>query len=117
MFSAFHLVKLLSAAAFLYYGVFCMVSASMVLEFERYGLARLRMLVGALEVAGALGLLAGFLLPALDVWAGGGLCLMMLAGIATRVRIGDPWTAMVPAAVLLLLNVGIVVVALRRSQA
>lgn len=107
----FQLAKLLSAAAFLYYGVFCIVSDSMVLEFERYGLPHLRVLVGALEVAGAIGLLV----PSLDTYAASGLCLLMLAGIATRVRIGDPWVAMIPAAALLLLNAWIVFVALRRT--
>lgn len=106
-------IRLISAAAFLSYGIRCLVSASMVEEFERYGLPRMRVLTAALEIAGALGLL---LAPA-HHWviaaAAGGLCALMVAALVVRVRIGDPWYLMLPAFVLLLLNGWIVVKAWR----
>ena len=45
----------ISAAAFLFYGLACLFSAKLVAEFERYRLARWRVVVGGLEVAGAAG--------------------------------------------------------------
>jgi hypothetical protein len=76
----------------------------MVEEFERYGLSRFRRLTGALEVLGALGLVGGYVRPALWVVSGGGLALLMLLGLAVRVKVRDPVVEMIPAAFLLLVN-------------
>jgi hypothetical protein len=46
-------LEILSACAFLFYGAACLFSAKLVAEFERYRLARWRVLVGSLEIAGA----------------------------------------------------------------
>lgn len=101
---AFEVSRVLSAVAFLFYGLSCLFSPHMVREFERYGVARMRRLTGLLEVAGALGLLVGILYPPLLLAASGGLALLMLLGVATRIRIRDPLRAMVPALVLFLVN-------------
>ena len=56
------LLTILQAAtgiAFLGYGLACLLSPQLRLDFERFGLARFRVLTGALEIAGGLGLLAG----------------------------------------------------------
>jgi small basic protein len=57
-----------------------------------------------LECLGALGLLAGHFNRPLLIAAAAGLALLMLLGIATRVRIGDSLVQMLPAAVLLAMN-------------
>lgn len=98
-----------SAAAFLFYGLACLLSSKLVAEFDRYGLARFRVLVGSLEVAGALGLIAGWWLPPLQTAAAAGLCALMLCGLWARWRIRDPWYAMLPAFVLAVMNLVIVV--------
>jgi len=95
----------LSILVFFGYGLYCLVSPSMLAEFERYGLARLRKLTGVLEIAGALGLLASYWFPVLLPITAGCLGLMMVIAIGTRYRIGDPALASVPAALLLLINV------------
>lgn len=100
----FEAARILTIAAFLGYGAGCMRSAHMAAEFERYGLARWRLWVGGLEIAGALGLLAGYWLPPLTPAAAAGLSVLMGLGLLTRVRIRDPWVSMVPAAVFLVLN-------------
>jgi hypothetical protein len=105
------LVELLvtvSAAAFLFYGLACLFSSKLVAEFERYGLARWRVLVGGLEVAGALGLIIGWWFPPLQTAAAAGLFLLMLCGLWARWRIRDPWSAMLPAFVLAVINLVIV---------
>ena len=97
-----------SAAAFLFYGLACLLSAKLVAEFERYRLARWRVVVGGLEVAGALGLIAGWLFPPLQTAAAAGLFALMVCGLWARWRIRDPWYAMLPAFVLAVVNLLIV---------
>ena len=103
-----------SAAAFLFYGLACLFSARLVEEFERYGLARFRALVGSLEVAGAVGLVAGWWLAPLQTAAAAGLFALMLCGLWARWRIRDPWYAMLPALVLAVVNL---VIALQTGSA
>lgn len=101
-------IRLISAAAFLYYGIRCLASASMVAEFERYGMPRMRVLTAVLELIGALGLL----LAPTHHWviaAAAGLCMLMVAGLIVRLRISDPWYMMLPAFLLMVVNAWIVV--------
>ena len=98
----------ISAAAFLFYGLACLFSAKLVAEFERYRLARWRVVVGGLEVAGALGLIAGWWFPPLQTAAAAGLFALMICGLWARWRIRDPWYVMLPAFVLAVVNLAIV---------
>lgn len=95
----------LSAIAFASYGTACFFSAHLVAEFERYRLASLRRLTGALEIAGALGLIAGFFYDPLRILVAGCLALLMTFAILARLRINDSFLAMLPAIGLLVLNV------------
>lgn len=110
---AYQISLLLSIAAFFVYGLSCLFSDGMKAEFERFGLARFRRLTGALEVLGALGLAAGYLLPPLVVVASAGLALLMVLGVLTRLRVRDSLLETLPALVLLLLNAFILLVSLR----
>jgi hypothetical protein len=101
----------ISALLFLGYGGLCLFSDGMAAEFERYGLSRYRRSTGALEVLGGVGLIVGVLLPPIMLVASSGLALLMLLGLGARVRVRDPFVEMLPAAVLLVLNVFIAVVA------
>ena len=113
--TAFEIARALSAIAFLFYGIACLVSPRMDAEFERYGLARFRPLVGILECLGALGLLVGQFSRPVLVLAAAGLVLTMLMGIATRIRIGDSLAKTLPAIVLLALNAFVLGVAITRT--
>ena len=84
---AFEAARALSMVAFFVYGLTCLVTDRMVAEFERYGLGALRKLTGLLEVAGSLGLLAGYFYPPLLVLSSGCLSLLMLFAVGARVRI------------------------------
>ncbi len=101
----YQICKALSIALFLYYGLSCLFLDAMVAEFERFGLSRYRKFTGGLEVLGAMGLLIGYFLPPLVLVASGGLVLLMLLGVATRIRVSDPLVEVLPAAILLLVNV------------
>lgn len=113
--TAFEIARALSAIAFLAYGIACLVTPRMDAEFERYGLARFRRLIGAVECLGALGLLVGHFNRPVLVLAAAGLTLTMLMAIATRIRIGDSLAKTLPAIVLLVLNAFVLGVAITRT--
>lgn len=106
-------LEAISVAAFLFYGIACLLSPKLEVEFSRYQLARWRVLVGWLEIAGALGLVVGQWFPLLKVAAAAGLVLLMLCGLWARWRVRDPWYAMAPAFVLAVVNFFIFLSALR----
>ena len=93
-----------SSLAFLGYGVHCLVSPSMRLEFERYRLAHLRVLTGLLEILAGLGLIAGLRWPLALQLSSGGLALLMGFALAARLRVRDALPLWIPAAALLALN-------------
>jgi hypothetical protein len=84
---------LFSSLSFLGYGLSCLFSAYQKAEFQRYQLSARRNLVGCLQCAAAVGLIAA-----------GGLALMMLVALGVRVRIKDSLPQMLPAAGYLVLN-------------
>lgn len=95
----------LSACVFFSYGLSCLISSKQIIEFERYGLSHLRRLTGILEMAGAVGLAIGFVYDPLRVVSAGCLALLMVFAVIARLRISDSLFAMLPAFILLLLNV------------
>lgn len=99
----------LSIVAFAWYGTSALLSRGMVAEFERYGLGRLRVLTASLQIVGSLGLLAGHFFRPLLLLSAGGFTAMMLLALLVRIRIRDPTSAMVPAFVLMCLNLFLVV--------
>jgi len=105
----YHLANAVSIALFLYYGTACLFANGMVEEFERYGLLQFRRATGALEVFGAIGLVAGYLFLPLSILSAGGLSVLMLLGLAVRVKVRDSVLEMLPAVFLLLVNAFIVI--------
>jgi hypothetical protein len=105
---AYQIARIVSMALFLYYGTVCLFSRTMVVEFERFGLARFRQLTGALEILGGLGLLVSYVVPDLVIVASSGLALLMVLGLAARLRVRDPLPQMLPALILLLVNLFLV---------
>ena len=101
---AYHVSTVLSIGLFLFYGFACLFFDGMVEEFERYGLSRFRRLTGSLEILGALGLMAGYVIPGVTLLASAGLTVLMLLGTATRIRVRDTLVETLPALVLMLVN-------------
>lgn len=101
---AYHISTILSIGLFLGYGIASLFGNGMIADFERFGLARYRRLTGALELSGALGLLAGYWLPQLQVLSAVALATLMILGVVTRVRVRDSRLETAPAAVLVLMN-------------
>lgn len=111
---SFHTIAILvSSAVFLTYGGLCLSSLSMQSEFKRFGLERLRTLTGLLEVLGGVGLLVGLNWPLALRLSSGGLSLLMVAGLAVRIRIGDGLLLSLPAFALMILNAYILLKSLK----
>ena len=102
----------LSIVAFAGYGTHALLSDGMVSEFERYGLARLRVLTATLQIVGSVGLAAGHFFRPLLLLSAAGFTAMMLVAVFVRMRIRDPISAMLPAFVLMCLNLFLVASAL-----
>ena len=102
--SVLAILTLASGVAFVGYGVSCLSSRSMKEEFERWGLAGFRRLVGTLEVLGGIGLLAGPKWPLILTGSSAGLCLLMILGLGVRLKSRDGALLSLPAALLLLTN-------------
>jgi len=94
---------LVCAVSFLGYGLSCLFSPHMVVEFQRYGIAQFRKLTGALQLLAACGLVLGLLYPWLGGIAATGLALQMAFGLGVRLKIGDPWYLCLPAVTYMLL--------------
>ncbi|MEO7366425.1 MAG: DoxX family protein [Gemmatimonadaceae bacterium] len=103
------LAQAISILAFGWYGALTLLSGDMVAEFERYGLGRLRVFTATLQVVGSLALLAGYYFRPLLLLSAGGFTAMMLFALLVRVRIRDPVVTMIPAFLLLCLNLFLVV--------
>jgi hypothetical protein len=101
---AYLIANALTIPVFLGYGSLCLFSDGMVEEFRRYGLGRFRRLVGLLEIAGALGLIAGFVVHPLTVLSATGLSALMFFAVLARIRVRDTVIQTLPAVVLLAAN-------------
>lgn len=95
---------LISCFSFFAYGIAYFTTSKMKKEFIRFGLAKFGKLTALLEIFGALGLLIGLIFTPLLVFSAGGLLLLMLLGVAVRIRIKDPLLVIVPAFSFFVLN-------------
>ncbi|MGB3143525.1 MAG: DoxX family protein [Maribacter sp.] len=85
-----------SGISFLFFGISCLFSQFMILEFKRYGLGNFRILVGCLQLLGALGLLLGLYFKNWAIMASLGLSILMALGFLVRLKIKDPVWVSVP---------------------
>lgn len=73
-------------------------------EYARYGVPQFRSLVGSLQIAGGLGLMAGFAIPLVGQLAAAGLAVLMFFGACLRIHIKDSFAQTLPAILYLVLN-------------
>jgi hypothetical protein len=102
-----------SAISFLGFGSACFFWLPMQQEYVRYGVSRFRPLVGALQMLGGVGLLAGFAVPLAGQLAAGGLALLMFCGALLRRHIKDSFARTLPALLYLVLNAYLAVAGFR----
>ena len=94
----------ISSISFILFGCGCFVSRAMRKEYDRYGLTKLRGLVGTLQALGAIGLLIGLYTPWVGQFSASGLAVMMLCGVGVRIKIKDTALQTLPAFAYMLLN-------------
>jgi hypothetical protein len=97
-----------SALAFFYYGGETLFANPPRGEFDRYGMPKVRVFVGSMQLLGAAGVAIGIFVAPVGAAAAGGLTLMMLLGLAARYKIRDAPRLMVPAGSLAVLNATLV---------
>lgn len=95
---------LISALAFIYYGGETLFATPPRGEYDRYGMPRLRVFAGSMQLLGAAGLVVGLRFTAIGVAAAAGLTLMMVLGLVVRYRVHDAPRLMVPAGTLATIN-------------
>ena len=94
----------ISSFSFILYGIAYFTSIKMKSEFKRFGLEKLGALVAVLELLGAFGLLVGMRLHPLLLVSAGGLAILMLLGVAVRIKMRDSFLISLPATFYMLLN-------------
>lgn len=95
---------LISAVSFIFFGGGCFVSSYLQDEYERYGIGKLRALIGVLQLLGSAGLLVGLHTAWIGQFSAGGLALMMLCGVGVRIKIKDTIPQTMPAFAYMVLN-------------
>ena len=97
---------IITALFFLFYGITAIRSKKMTDEFYRFGLNDWqRKLTGMLQIAGAIGLLAGFIYPILGFLASAGFTAMMLVAFIIRIKIRDSFAQASPSLFFMLINI------------
>ena len=76
-------------------------------EFQRYGFSDYRTLTGVLELLGGTGLLLGQYYKPLLILSSSGLALLMFLGVLVRLRTKDPLIEIIPAFLLMIINLQI----------
>jgi len=102
--SLLEVLIIFSSLSFLAYGIAYFTSPHMKAEFVRFGLGRLGPFIAVLEILGAIGLLVGFFSPHILGISSGGLAILMLAGVAVRLKMKDGMLATLPALFYMILN-------------
>ena len=95
---------LISSLSFAGYSVSYFVSPNMKKEFERFDLKGFGIYIIILEILGAAGLLVGLFFKPLLLLASGGLAILMLLGVLTRIKTKDSFLVSLPALFFMILN-------------
>lgn len=107
---------LFSGISFLFFGISCLYSNFMVAEFKRYGLENFRVLVGLLQLLGAIGLFLGFFSKNWAILASLGLAILMAFGFIVRLKIKDNFLLAAPSLIYALLNMSLFIILIRLEK-
>jgi hypothetical protein len=105
---------LISALAFFFYGGETLFATPPRGEYERYGMPRLRVFAGSMQLLGGAGLLVGLWITPIGLAGAVGLTLMMVLGLVVRYRVHDAPRLMVPAGTLGAINAALIVLFVSR---
>lgn len=115
--SLLNVLIVFSSLSFFVYGITYFTSSKMKDEFVRFGMEKKGIFVAILQITGASGLLVGLISDLILIISALGFVLMMFFGISVRVKIKDSFSAMLPALFFLLLNLYIVIEAVKGYSA
>ena len=110
------IVAAVCGISFIFFGILCWNSLPVVSDFQRFGLERVRVLTGILEILGGVGLLVGLRWRPALVLSSGGLAIMMLVAFAVRLRVRDSVAQSLPSFLFMLANVYLLVETIRESR-
>ncbi len=96
------------------YGIAYFKSTEMKNEFKRFGLEKAGALTAVLELLGALGLLIGLMYQPILLISAGGLAILMLLGVAVRIKVRDTIWVTLPALFYMVLNAYIFFISLHK---
>lgn len=99
-----NILIVISSLSFIGYGFAYFTSTKMKSEFNRFGLEKAGVLTAILEILGALGLLVGLKIHLILVVSAAGLAVLMLLGVAVRIKVRDKLWVTLPALFFMLLN-------------
>jgi hypothetical protein len=103
--TSFEVLSLFSGSAFIFYGISCLFTKKMALEFERFGIPKYLKLTGVLQILGGLSLVVGlWTIPLLAFIGSVGLSILMFMGFAVRLKIKDSLLISTPALAFAILN-------------
>ncbi|MBB13310.1 MAG: hypothetical protein CMC78_03980 [Flavobacteriaceae bacterium] len=100
----FNFLILFSSVSFFFYGLSSFFNSFMIDEFIRYRIPQFRKLTGWFQLLGSLGIIIGFWIDNLQALSTICLSLMMLFGVAVRIKIKDNLIKILPAVFYCLLN-------------
>ncbi len=98
------MLTVISSISFMGYGIAYFSSTKMKSEFKRFGLEKAGALTAILEIVGALGLLLGLKIHLILLVSAGGLAVLMLLGVAVRIKVRDTLWVTFPALFFMILN-------------
>jgi len=99
------ILSVLSGLSFVFFGLACFYSDVFINEFSRYGLADYRKMVGCFELLGGMGCIVGIFKKKILIVSSLGLSLMMLMGVAVRIKINDTLIQTLPAILYFIINI------------
>ncbi|MGB3016879.1 MAG: DoxX family protein [Ignavibacteria bacterium] len=105
---------LISSLSFMGYGIAYFKSSELKNEFKRFGLEKAGALTAVLELLGALGLLIGLMYQPILLISAGGLAILMLLGVAVRIKVRDTIWVTLPALFYMVLNAYIFFISLHK---
>ena len=97
-------LSIISGISFIFFGLACFFSDVFINEFYRYGLSEYIKIVGFFELLGGMGCIVGIFYKRLLFISSLGLSIMMLLGVAVRLKINDTFFQTLPAILYLIIN-------------
>ena len=97
-------LSIISGVSFIFFGLACFFSNVFINEFYRYGLSEYIKIVGFFQLLGGMGCIVGVFYKRLLIVSSLGLSIMMLLGVAVRVKINDTFFQTLPAILYLIIN-------------